>query len=62
MVVKSNAESRQVSFKMEGNGMNMRKRAERREGEDNQLGRLGHRSWAQGERVLRAAGGRPAAR
>lgn len=32
VVVKSNVESRQVSFKMEGNGMNMRKRAERREG------------------------------
>ena len=32
VVVKSNVESRQVSLKMEGNEMNMRKRAESREG------------------------------
>ena len=32
VVVNSNVESRQVSLKMEGNEMNMRKRAESREG------------------------------
>ena len=32
VVLKSDAESRQVSFKMEGNEMKMRKRAESREG------------------------------
>ena len=32
VVLKSDAESRQVSFKMEGNEMKLRKRAESREG------------------------------
>lgn len=55
-------ESRQVSFKMEGNGMNMRKRAERREWERiTSWGGWGTGAGLRG-RVLCAVPGRPAAR